>query len=145
MILNTSYFFPLAKIEVSNDLLLAIAENRIRTDRLSLDLVTLNSISLFELQAKAAKLGIKTARIVEAINAISRYFRIEAFNSPDIIEVASSLRENFFTDYIDCVIIATAIVVGEELVAEDSKILRRRKDLMEKYSLKVLTYWDLIE
>ena len=143
MILDTSYFLPLAKIEVSADLLLALAENRTQPDRLSFDLVTMNSISLFELQAKAAKLGINTPSVIEAIGAISRQFRIEPYNSAEIIEIASSLRENFFTDYIDCIIIATAIVTGEELVTEDSKILRRRSDLSDKYNLKILSYRDL--
>ena len=143
MILDTSYFLPLAKIEVSADLLLAIAENRTPPDRLSFDLVTLNSISLFELQAKAAKLGINTASVIEAIGAISRQFRIEPYNSTEIIEIASSLRLYFFTDYIDCIIIATAVMLGEELVTEDSKILRKRKELKEKYDLKILSYGDL--
>ena len=137
MILDTSYLMPLAKMEVSTNLLLAVAENKIKQDRLSFDLVTVNSISLFELQAKAAKLGIKTAWVIDAIGVISKLFRIEPYNSSEIIEIASSLRENFFTDYIDCVIIASAVMMREDLVTEDSKILRRRKDLMEKYDLKI--------
>jgi len=54
MILDSTYLMPLVKIEVSTDLLLAVAENRIKEDKLSFDLVTVNSVSLFELQTKAA-------------------------------------------------------------------------------------------
>ena len=143
MILDTSYFLPLAKIEIAPNLLLAVAENKIQPDRLSFDLITLNSISLFELQAKAAKLGVNSAWVIEALTAISKRFRIEPYNSSEIIEIASSLRQNFFTDYIDCIIIATAVVLREELVTEDSKILRKRKELTDKYSLKILSYHDL--
>jgi predicted nucleic acid-binding protein len=145
MILDTSYFMPLAKVEITTDLLLALAENKIQPDRLSFDLVTLNSISLFELQAKAAKLGINNESVIEALTAISKRFKIEPYNSPEIIESASLLRQNFFTDYIDCIIIATAIVRREELVTEDSKILRKRKDLSDKYSLGILSYRDIVK
>ena len=143
MILDSTYLMPLAKMEVSTDLLLAVVENKIKEDVLSFDLVTVNSVSLFELQAKAAKLGIKTSLVIDAIEVISKLFRIEPYNSPEIIEIVSSLMENFFTNYIDCVIIAIAVARREDLVTEDSKILRRRKDLMEKYDLKIFSYQDL--
>ena len=143
MILDTSYFLPLARIEVSSDLLLAITEKKTRED-LSLEHIGLNSISIFELQAKAAKLGLKTEWILEAIDVISQLFKIEAYDSPKIIEIASVLRQSLFTDYIDCIIISTAVKMGEELVTQDSKILRRRKELKEKYNLTVLTFRDLV-
>jgi predicted nucleic acid-binding protein len=145
MILDTSYFMPLAKVEIASDLLLAVVEDKIQYRNLSFDLITLNSISLFELQAKAAKLRINNDSIIEALAAISTRFRIERYNSREIIETASSLRQNFFTDYIDCIIIATAIVCREELVTEDSKILRKRKDLLDNYSIEVLSYCDLVK
>jgi len=81
--------------------------------------------------------------VIDAIEVISKLFRIEPYNSPEIIEITSSLMENFFTDYIDCVMIAIAVARREDLVTEDSKILRRRKDLMEKYDLKIFSYQDL--
>ena len=143
MILDTSYFLPLAKIEVGTDLLLAVAEGRIDPDRLSLDLVTLNSISLFELQAKAAKLKVNTSSVTEAIGAITTLFRIEPYSTGEIIEIASTLRHDFFTDYVDCIITATAVKLGEELATEDSKILRKRKELLDEYNLKISSYRDL--
>ena len=144
MILDTSYLMPLAKIKIASDLLLAVAENKIQYRELSFDTITFNSISLFELQAKAAKLRINSASVIEALAAISKRFRIEQYNSLEIIETASLLRQNFFTDYIDCIIIATAIVLREELITEDSKILRKRNDLLNKYSLEILSYRDLV-
>ena len=51
MILDTSYFLPLARIDVDSDILLAMAERRTSSDKVSFDRIGLNSISLFELQA----------------------------------------------------------------------------------------------
>ena len=74
MILDSTYLMPLVKIEVSTDhLLLAVAESKIKEDRLSFDIVTVNSVSLFELQAKAAKLGIKTSLVIDAIEVIPKW------------------------------------------------------------------------
>ena len=143
MILDTSYLLPLARIQITSNLLLAVNEKKTAPETVSFDRMTLNSISIFELQAKAAKLAVSTSWVKEALEIIYGLFRIEPYNSPKIIEITSSLRENFFTDYIDCVIIATAVVAGEELVTEDSKILRRRTDLTDKYNLKILSYRDL--
>ena len=143
MILDTSYLLPLARIQITSDLVLAVNERKILPEKASFNRMTVNSISIFELQAKAAKLSVNTSTILEAFEIISGLFRIESYNSPKIIEIASALRGNFFTDYIDCVIIATAVMLEEDLITEDSKILRRRKELMDMYNLKVLSYRDL--
>lgn len=57
MIIGTTYLLPLARIEVETDLLLALAERNIPADQLRLEDIQINSISIFELQAKAAKLS----------------------------------------------------------------------------------------
>jgi len=145
MILDTSYFLPLARIDINSDLLLAIAEKKVSSERISLDRIGLNSISIFELQAKAAKLGVKTEYVTKAIGTISNVFKIESYSSPRIIETASILRRDLFTDYVDCVITATAIQLREDLVTEDSKILRRRGELKQKYELTILTSRDLLQ
>lgn len=116
MILDTSYLLPLARIQISSDLILAVNERKIASDKASFDRMTVNAISIFELQDKAAKLSVNTSLVIEAFEIISELFRIEPYNSPKIIEIASALRENFFTDYIDCIIIATAVMLEEDLV-----------------------------
>lgn len=57
MIIDTTYLLPLARIGVETDLLRAVVEGRVRRD-VSLRNLKVNLISLFELQAKAAKLGV---------------------------------------------------------------------------------------
>ena len=143
MILDTSYLLPLARIQITSDLVLAVNEGKIVPEKASFDRMTVNSISIFELQAKAAKLSVNTSSIIESFEIISGLFRIEPYNSPKIVEIASALRGSFFTDYIDCIITATAVTLEEDLVTEDSKILRRRKDLLDMYNLKILSYRDL--
>ena len=55
MIIDTTYLLPLARIGVEADLLLAIAEKK---TRLNMGDLHVSLISLFELQAEAAKLRI---------------------------------------------------------------------------------------
>ena len=63
MILDTTYLLPLAGIGVDVDLLRSIVEGRVPLD---LGDVKVSLISLFELQAKAAKLDIPVERVVKA-------------------------------------------------------------------------------
>jgi len=49
--------------------------------------IIVNSVSIFELQAKAAKLGVPTSFAVEAIWVILKAFKIEEFHRPRIIEL----------------------------------------------------------
>ena len=144
MIIDTSYLLPLARIEIDNDFLLAIAEKRGSSNQLSFDRIRINSISIFELQAKAAKLRVKLAYVLDAIEQISKSFRIESYYSPDIIKTAFELRETMFSDYIDCIIVATAIELKDELVTEDSRIIRKKEALKEEYELLVFTSRELL-
>ena len=76
---------------------------------------------------------------------ISRTFKVIPHTLDGIVETASILRQTFSTDYIDCVIIARAIETKEELLTEDSKILRIRKELREKYDLPISKFADVIQ
>ncbi|MGI0078342.1 MAG: PIN domain-containing protein [Nitrososphaerales archaeon] len=143
MILDTTYLLPLARIDVETDLLLAIAEKDISTD-LRLEQIKINSISIFELQAKAAKLGVKPEYVLNAIEAITKSFKVESYYSPTIIKTAGGLRKTLFSDYIDCIIVATAIQVKEKLVTEDSRIVKKRGALKDRHNLEVITYRELL-
>ena len=143
MIIDTTYLLPLARIGVETDLLRAVVEGRVRRD-VSLRNLKVNLISLFELQAKAAKLGVPPRTIVEAINVILRSFQVIPFYKAEIVETAHKLRR-ILTDYIDCVIVATAATLREDLVSEDQDILSHREELEKKYGIRILNYQNLLQ
>lgn len=142
MIIDTTYLLPLARIGVKTDLLRAIAEGRARRGIGFRDL-KVSLISLFELQAKAAKLGIPPRDVARAVNTILRTLSVIPFYRADIMGVAHELRK-VLVDYIDCVIVATAAALREDLVTEDRDIHSRKEELEKSYGIKILSYRDLV-
>lgn len=140
MILDTTYLLPLARIQIDTDLLRASAE---RKANLKLEEITVNMISIFELQAKAAKLIVPAKFVVEAVKAINMAFKVEPFSRPEIVEIAYELTK-MIPDYIDCVIVGTAAVLKDNLVTEDSRILSKREYLKEKYGVNICSYKELV-
>ena len=140
MILDTTYLLPLARIQIDTDLLRASAE---RKANLKLEEITVNIISIFELQAKAAKLMVPAEFVVEAVKAINMAFKVEPFSRPEIVEIAYELTK-MMPDYIDCVIVGTAAVLKDNLVTEDSRILSKREYLKEKYGVNICSYKELV-
>jgi predicted nucleic acid-binding protein len=140
LIIDTTYLLPLSGIGVDTDLLRAAADNRISLD---FDDVSISMISIFELQAKAAKLGIPARLAVEATETINTVFRIEPFYNPKIIRTSQSLLGTL-KDYIDCLIVATAIVLQENLVTEDTKVLAVKKFIKETYRIDIFTFKELL-
>jgi predicted nucleic acid-binding protein len=141
LIIDTTYLLPLAGIGVRMDLLRAVVEGSIKG--VVLDDLALSLISIFELQAKSAKLNILVNRVVEAVRVITSSFRVIPFHTQPIIEHEFELR-GILGDYIDCIIVATAVSLGEDLVTEDTRILSQRKVLEEKYKIKIHSYKDLV-
>jgi predicted nucleic acid-binding protein len=141
MIIDTTYLLPLAKVGVDADLLLAIAEKKVN---LRFDEIGVSLISLFELQAKAAKLRIPTEAVNNSTKAILETFTIIPFSDSVVVDLSFRLRQRM-KDYIDCVIIGTAAARREDLVSEDSKIWRARKSLREDYGINVRRYKDLVK
>ncbi|MCD6196299.1 MAG: PIN domain-containing protein [Staphylothermus sp.] len=144
MIIDTTYLLPLARIGIRTDLLRAIVEKRTNID-LELTDLKISLISVFELQAKATKLGISPENISEAINVVLNVFDTIPFYRPDIINTAYSLYRNYLNDYIDCIILATAIVLKEPLITEDKRILSKKKRVKEHYDIEIYSYDDLIK
>ena len=140
MILDTTYLLPLARIQIDTDLLRASAE---RKANLKLEEITVNIISIFELQAKAAKLMVPAEFVVEAVKAINMAFKVEPFSRPEIVEIAYELTK-MMPDYIDCVIVGTAAVLKDNLVTEDLRILSKREYLKEKYGVNICSYKELV-
>ncbi|MCD6529229.1 PIN domain-containing protein [Candidatus Bathyarchaeota archaeon] len=141
MIIDTTYLLPLARIKIDKDLLRAIADEKVK---LSFEDIRINTISMFELQAKAAKLTIPAKFIIEATETILKAFKIEQFYKPEIIEIANEIRKSI-PDYIDCIILATAILTKENLITEDSLILSKRERIQREYGIKILTFSELTE
>ena len=115
MILDTTYLLPLAGVSVDVDLLKSAIEGEASLD---LSDVKVSLISLFELQAKTAKLNIPAERVIKAIEAIERAFTVVPFTAPEIIRVSFDLRKTLLRDYIDSIIAATAIALKEPFTRE---------------------------
>jgi len=139
LILDTTYLLPLAQIAVDTDLLVAVA--RKKTD-IRLEDISVSLISIFELQAKAAKLNVPAKAVIRAVDAIMSAFRVAPFYEDRTIEIAQRVRKTV-SDYIDCIIVATAISNKEDLATEDSLILEKKGKLLREYNLKVLNFKDL--
>ncbi|MGB9760331.1 MAG: PIN domain-containing protein [Thermoproteota archaeon] len=140
MILDTTYLLPLARIDIDTDLLKASIEGK---TNIKIEEIAINLISLFELQAKAVKLGIASDVVSEAFEAIFKAFRVVPFYEENVVKTSFNLRKTI-PDYIDCVVLATAIVLNEDLVTEDS-VVHAKKDLIEKeYKIKIYSFSDLI-
>jgi len=140
LILDTTYLLPLARIAIDTDLLEAIAKGK---TYVKLEEVAVSLISIFELQAKAAKLMIPAQSTIKAVEAILVAFRVKSFHNPEIIEVSYELKK-VIPDYIDCVIVATAVVLKEDLATEDSLILTNAEVIRKEYGIEVLSFRDIV-
>jgi len=142
LIIDTTYILPLVGIAIKTDLLRAIAERRLRI-KIDFSDLKLSLISVFELQAKASKLNVPPNIVSRAIDVILRAFEVIPFYRRNIIEKAHELRE-YINDYIDCIIVATAVVLKEDVVTEDTIIISIRKIIEEKYNIRVVNYEELL-
>jgi PIN domain nuclease of toxin-antitoxin system len=141
LILDTTYLLPLARITIEVDLLEAIIKGG---TNLKLEDATVSLISIFELQAKAAKLMVPAEFVVKAVEAIFNAFKVEPFYKPQIIETSYKLKK-LIPDYIDCVIAATAITLKEHLITEDSLILSNAKAMKKEYGIEVFSFKDVVK
>jgi len=138
MILDTTYLLPLARIGIKTDFLKAVVDGKIKVNFSDMKI---SLISLFEVQAKAFSLNIPPIYVTEAVDVIQRSFDIIPFYRKGIVERAYELR-GFLRDYIDCIVVATAIEEKEDLITEDSSILSAREELKKKYGIDVMSYRD---
>ncbi len=141
MILDTTYMLPLAQIAVDTDLLAAIGKGKVG---LRLEDVAVSLISVFELQAKAAKLNVPSKSVTRAVDAILSAFPTVPFYEPAVVEIAYKLKKTI-SDYVDCIIIATAISRKEDLVTEDSLVTHHKGALSGAYGLHVLSFKDFAQ
>ena len=141
MIIDTTYLLPLVGISVDKDLFLTLEKSN---SSFSLDDTLVSEISLFEIQAKCAKLSISHTVVNGAISEISSNFEIVPFNESRVIEVSFRLREKL-PDYIDCVILSSAISRRKELLTEDSKILALKEYVSKAYGISINHLSQIVE
>lgn len=131
MMLDTTYLLPFSRIYVDTDLL------RFLKDRdMSIGGFSISSISIFEFQAKAAKLNVSAKYTVEAVKGILGFFRVEQIHGEGVVEIAARLSR-MLNDYVDCLILATAIVLKEDLVTEDSRIHMLKGRIKTEYGISI--------
>lgn len=140
MIIDTTYLFPLAGIGIDTDLLTAIDEGKLN---INMGELGISMISLFEIQAKNAKLGIPPNITTAGILGINKVFRVQPFYNEEIIKISYTLK-TMIKDYIDAIILATAIAMQEDLVTEDSVLVDMRDKIKAQYRINILRYSDLI-
>jgi len=141
MILDTTYFLPLVGIEIEPDIIKACLDGQ---TTFSIDDVRLSLISIFELQAKAAKLGVRAERVFKGARVIFQVFDVVEFYRPDVVGISFELRRRL-PDYIDCVIVATATSLGEDLLTEDQLIHSLKSDIEREYGIKIYSHKDVLK
>ena len=150
ILLDTTYLLPLIGISINNipnDLLLRLIDER--------HSVYISSISLFELIAKGAKYSsrrlIPIERILRGINAIIHSDKISKIDyvATEIIVAAIRLRE-MLEDFIDCIILSTALNCCDILLTEDRDIHNTMKNPLFNElkrelnpSIRIMSYVDL--
>ncbi len=139
MIIDTTYLLPLVGIEVKNNLLAHLNDSDLRLQPEDLNI---SLISVFEVQAKCARLKIPEKVVAIGLDAILNGFTIEPFYERRVVRIAQKLREKF-NDYIDCVIVATAAARIEPLLTEDSRILNEANWITHAYGVEVKNYEHL--
>ena len=141
MILDTTYLLPLAGIGVDTDLLKAVFEDKAK---LRLEDFSVSLISIFELQAKAAKLKVPVSTVLSAVKTITKVFKVVPFYDVEVIDKSFELRKHI-SDYIDCIIVATAIVLKKDLATEDTLIHENKKLIKENYGVNIFDYKSLVK
>ena len=131
VLLDTSYFLPLIKIEVEKippDLLIKLFTETSNEYFYS-------DLSIFELTAKGLKFSSQEAEITPqdirvGIDTLQNETRLKAIsytNNPLIIELASSLR-SIHQDTIDCLIFASAICTCDCIITMDLSFFEELND-----------------
>lgn len=133
ILLDTTYLLPIVGItvkELPRDAILKLINEGHQ--------IAISQISLFELAAKGAKYvkngALKAETVTRGIRALSYNEKIEVIPITDtkLLLIAFTLR-NMLEDFIDCLILATAINECNALVTEDSDIqnLKTNNQLIE--------------
>jgi len=127
LLLDTTYFLPTIGVSIKeiqkNALLMLIAEKH---------QISMSQITIFELSAKGAKYikegQLSPERVTRGISAIIYNDAIETIPMHDttILHTSFKLR-NMLNDFIDCLILSSAMNNDDAIITEDNEIHSLRK------------------
>jgi len=128
LLLDTTYYLPAIGVSIKDmqkDALLKLISKKHQ--------ILMSQITIFELSAKGAKYIkedlLSPERVTRGISAIMYNDAIETIPIHDttILLTAFKLR-NMLNDFIDCLILSTAINHSEGIITEDNEIQRLKKN-----------------
>ena len=124
VLLDSTYLFPLAGIDIQG-----VERDAIRKVMAAGHELFISEISLFELAAKGAKLvgngSADAERLAQAVQSIVSYETLRKVRlwEDGVLPLAIALRSHH-SDFMDCVILASAASKCEILVTEDETLSR---------------------
>ena len=129
ILLDTTYLLPVAGIQIQG-----VERDTIRRAKSLGHQLFISEISLFELAAKGAKLAkdglANKERLTQAVQSLvsdESLGKVGAYED-GLLQLAVDLRQNH-SDFVDCLILATAVSACEMLVTED-ELLTSNNELM---------------
>lgn len=146
ILLDTSYLLPIIGISIKDlprDAIIRLVEKGYE--------ISLSEISLFELMAKGAKYvangRLPAQRVFRGINAIIHDDRIRIIRIYDtsILMTAFKLRK-VLNDFIDCLILSSAINNTDALITEDEPIHELEEEIKTfKPSLRIQKLNEILQ
>jgi PIN domain nuclease of toxin-antitoxin system len=138
LLLDTTYFLPVIGISVKN--LPKDAPTKLMSKKHQ---IFISDITIFELSAKGAKYAasglISPERISRGIRVLiyNETIKIIPIHESTILHTAFKLR-NILSDFIDCLILSSAINNCDALITEDNDIqnIKENKNLKEIAAIK---------
>ena len=91
------------------------------------------------MQVVRAKRGAGFSRVVQAIKAIMESFHATPFHNEEVIEYSYEMRK-LLNDYIDRVVVATAMALEDDLITEDRRVHLLRGELKKNYRINIYSY-----
>jgi len=129
VLLDTTYLLPVAGIQLQR-----VEKDALRRARTSGHQLFISEISLFELAAKGAKLAknrlADRERLAQAVQSLvldESLGKVKVYDE-EVLSLAIDLRQHH-SDFVDCLILASAVSSCEVLVTED-ELLTGNDDLM---------------
>ncbi len=138
ILIDTTYFLPALSIEIET-LPSALLKTLLRDQNYQCHYC---EITLFELAAKGVKLSqsddsLTVNDIIKGLDSIrwdKRLTKLSWYSHPFALELAKEIRK-IHTDFIDCLILATAVCYTDMLAMYDEtllKIVRKNKGIIQK-------------
>ena len=126
VLLDTTYLLPLIGIHVQD-----IPHDLLHKLMVEGHEVFVSDISIFKLAAKGAKFVVRgllePVDVIDGLRALVNDVRINRVPLGDVQSLTIALKlRGFLTDFVDCLILASAIASCDVLITEDADILALR-------------------